>query len=147
MAFDEAETEESAPDVGGRGALLSPVPTERAASRIPSLLAAMDQASDAPRGGFVAVGTLADVPMGMLRGRTLLDSAAVVEPLTQITSPSEGRRARLAALVDGPSSEPRRRSSSDLRARERVLDRLNEDELYLNFSRVGVDRGALSVRF
>lgn len=144
---ENLEVVEAAPVAAGTGAVVNPAPAERAASRISSLLAAIDQSPSMPRGGFVAVATLTDVPSGMLQGRSLLDSSATIEPLTQITSPSEGRRARLAALVDMPSTEPRRRSSSELRARERILDRLNEDELYLNFSRVGVDRGALSVRF
>jgi hypothetical protein len=124
-----------------------PALTERRSGRVPSLFTAIDQAGGAAQGRFATDGTLAAAAVGGLAGRLLLTPQAAIEPLTQITSPSEGRRARLAALTETSSTETRRRSSFDPRARERILDRLHENELYLNFSRVGVDRGALSVRF
>jgi hypothetical protein len=142
-----SEAYEPVSETSEAGVVAEPALTERRSGRVPSLFTAIDQAGGTAQGRFATEGTLAAAAVGGLAGRLLLTPQAAIEPLTQITSPSEGRRARLAALTETSSTETRRRSSFDPRARERILDRLHEDELYLNFSRVGVDRGALSVRF
>lgn len=73
-------------------------------------------------------------------------SANLVEPLTQVTAPSESRRERLAALV-APAALKSNSSKSSDRVRERMISRLSEDELYINASRLGVDKGRLSLSF
>jgi len=71
----------------------------------------------------------------------------LVEPLTQVTAPSEPRRARLAALVAPASMKSTSRASSPDRVRERMISRLSEDELYNSASRLGVAKGGLRLSF
>ena len=71
----------------------------------------------------------------------------LVEPLTQVTAPSEPRRARLAALVAPASLKSTSRASSPDRVRERMISRLSEDELYNSVSRLGVAKGGLRLSF
>jgi len=71
----------------------------------------------------------------------------LVEPLTQVTAPSEPRRARLAALVAPASLKSTSRASSPDRVRERMISRLSEDELYNSASRLGVAKGGLRLSF
>jgi len=73
--------------------------------------------------------------------------ASVEEPLARVTSPTESRRERLAALVAPASMKSLSSAGSPDRVRERMISRLSEDELYNSVSRLGVERGALRVSF
>ncbi len=74
-------------------------------------------------------------------------SEPVEEPLARVTSPTESRRERLAALVAPASMKSSSRSGSPDRVRERMISRLSEQELYSSVSRLGVERGGLRVSF
>ena len=69
------------------------------------------------------------------------------EPLARVTSPTESRRERLAALVAPASMSSSSRSLSPDRVRDRMISRLSEEELYNSVSRLGVERGGLRVSF
>lgn len=71
----------------------------------------------------------------------------LVEPLTQVTSPTESRRERLAALVAPASMKRSSAKTSTERVRDRMISRLSEDELYSSVSRLGVAKGGLSLNF
>jgi len=95
---------------------------------------ALDESMPASSQGFAS-----------LRHDSLSDD--LVEPLTQVTAPSEPRRARLAALVAPASLKSTSRASSPDRVRERMISRLSEDELYNSASRLGVAKGGLRINF
>lgn len=71
----------------------------------------------------------------------------LVEPLTQVTAPTESRRARLAALVAPASLKNASAKAAPERVRDRMISRLSEDELYSSVSRLGVAKGGLSLNF
>jgi hypothetical protein len=68
----------------------------------------------------------------------------VQEPLAQMTTPWEERRARLIA---GPT--PAMATGADFSGHlgERLASRLSDDRLYESMSRYGVDQGGVSIRF
>jgi hypothetical protein len=77
------------------------------------------------------------------------DRDQVVEPLSQLTSPREARRARLLAF--GSTVDNRSPQYSDstnvVRSRERIASHLNEDALYDSLHRLGVKANRVSIQF
>jgi len=88
---------------------------------------------------------VAMLELGTLRSSAR--AASVEEPLARVTSPTESRRERLAALVAPASMKSLSSAGSPDRVRERMISRLSEDELYSSVSRLGVERGGLRVSF
>jgi len=88
---------------------------------------------------------VAMLELGTLRSSAR--AASVEEPLARVTSPTESRRERLAALVAPASKKSLSSAGSPDRVRERMISRLSEDELYSSVSRLGVERGGLRVSF
>jgi hypothetical protein len=88
---------------------------------------------------------VATLDFGTLRGSNRAEP--VEEPLARVTSPTESRRERLAALVAPASMKSSSRTPSPDRVRDRMISRLSEDELYSSVSRLGVERGGLRVSF
>lgn len=103
-------------------------------------------------GRFVSSGLVAAVPMGAPLPRVLAASSGfearampartTVEPLQQMTSPTESRRARMhTAMVSTKSME------SSARTTQRVANRIEEERLYDQVNRIGARGDRLSVKF
>lgn len=88
---------------------------------------------------------VATLELGSFRSNSR--TSAVEEPLARVTSPTESRRERLAALVAPAAMKSSSQSGSPDRVRERMISRLSEDELYSSVSRLNVERGGLRVSF
>lgn len=74
-------------------------------------------------------------------------SSPTTEPLSQVTSPTESRRARLAAYVTAASLSYGDGSASADRVRGRISNRINERELYDGVTRLGVGGDRLTLKF
>jgi len=73
------------------------------------------------------------------------DKSSSVEPLTQVTTPRDTRRARLlASAVPADLHSP---EHSALRSRERITSHLDEQALYDSITRLGVAGNRLSIKF
>jgi hypothetical protein len=73
-------------------------------------------------------------------------SRTLAEPLAQIATPQDNRRARLLAY--SVSSDPHAPDSSDaVRSRERLTRRLSDDALYDSISRLGLTGQSVSIKF
>ncbi len=107
------------------------------ASNLRSLRASGLTALDSTGVATLDLGTLRAANRGM----------PMEEPLARVTSPTESRRERLAALVAPASMSSSSRSLSPDRVRDRMISRISEEELYNSVSRLGVERGGLRVSF
>lgn len=88
---------------------------------------------------------VATLDLGSFRSNSR--TSTVEEPLARVTSPTESRRERLAALVAPAAMKSSSQSGSPDRVRERMISRLSEDDLYSSVSRLNVERGGLRVSF
>lgn len=72
-----------------------------------------------------------------------------VEPLTQVQSPGDARRARLLAFTSPVDSHsPQYTNASNvIRSRERITNRLNDEALYDSIRRLGVMGNGVSIQF
>lgn len=144
-----ASGEAMAADVSPASLSLEPAASAAASEMTASLNAtalASDLRSLRPTGlGPLDSSGVATLDLGTFRspGRTPL----VEEPLARVTSPTESRRERLAALVAPAAMKSSSRASFPDRVRERMISRLSEDELYSSASRLNVERGGLRVSF
>jgi hypothetical protein len=76
---------------------------------------------------------------------SLQDKSASVEPLSQVSTPRDTRRARLlASAVPTDLHSP---EHSAARSRERITSQLNEQSLYDSITRLGVAGNRLSIKF
>lgn len=118
--------------VGGESVELSP-----SARSIAANLAAAQDADP-------ALGQMLDARLGF---ESRVSNGPATEPLSQVTSPTESRRARLAAYVTAASLSYGDGSASADRVRGRSSNRINERELYDGVSRLGVGGDRLTLKF
>jgi hypothetical protein len=72
--------------------------------------------------------------------------APIEEPLAQVATPRDNRRARLLAYA--VTFDPHAADSSDaVRSRERITHRLSDDAVYDSITRLGVNGNRLSIKF
>src|SRR6201999_2468144 len=69
-----------------------------------------------------------------------------VEPLAEVATPQDARRARLLAYASYNKSE-KTESTGVVRSRERIADRLSDQSLYDSISRLGVAANQVSFKF
>jgi hypothetical protein len=71
---------------------------------------------------------------------------AMVEPLAQVATPRDNRRARLLAY--SVSFDPHAADSSDaVRSRERITHRLSDEAIYDSITRLGLSGDRVSIKF
>jgi hypothetical protein len=72
--------------------------------------------------------------------------AAVIEPLTQVATPRDNRRARLLAY--SVAFDPHAADSSEsVRSRERVTRRISDQAIYDSITRLGLSGDRVSIKF
>ncbi|PTY06285.1 hypothetical protein DB347_12675 [Opitutaceae bacterium EW11] len=74
---------------------------------------------------------------------------SAVEPLAQMSTPRDARRARLLAFTSSVDTRTPQYSNSTgvIRSRERIASHLNEEALYDSIRRLGVKDGGVSIQF
>lgn len=126
--------------------------TTQAPATVTSTGPAMDAELQSASVRFVAPGLVATAPMDTKLSRAAalgsafearpVSTRTTVEPLQQMTPPSETRRARLlTAMVSMASLE------NSARTTERVASRIDDERLYEQVSRFGARGDRLSVKF
>lgn len=77
------------------------------------------------------------------------EKSASVEPLSQIQSPRDARRARLLAYTSAIDTHSPQYSDNTnvIRSRERITSHLSEEALYDSIRRLGIKNGGVSIRF
>jgi hypothetical protein len=128
-------------------AMIDAVPEGAATERFDSIARSMGADLGAAQSAAAqAARSLFAGPRGF-EARVMPVSATVAEPLAQMPSPAEERRARLLADAFPVSA----RSDAESSANERLLTRLPDDRLYSNAGRYDVeteqDRIGLSIKF
>jgi hypothetical protein len=120
---------------------------------------AISAESDSPTAHFSAVsakdgfalpdlGAFFDKAVAHLDPNSRTEKVAMVEPLSQVQTPREVRRARLVAMMSLPSySDQTAEEVSTMRSRERIASHLNEEALYDSISRLGVKGNRVSIQF
>lgn len=98
----------------------------------------------------VAEPSLIETPLPAVT-RTLASSftvrSATSEPLARVSAPTSSRREWLHSLISSIDRNDAPRKSALDSGRERMTGRLNEDQLYNKFGRLGVAGGGLNVSF
>lgn len=84
-----------------------------------------------------------------LDSRLHTEKTASVEPLTQIQTPRDARRARLLAYASAIDTHSPQYSDATnvIRSRERITSHLNEEALYDSIRRLGLKNGGVSIQF
>jgi hypothetical protein len=132
MATDENNSSSSRPD---RSDFIAP------GLSMASARAGMMAASETSEPEFIQALQRSGVEVRPLPGKV-----PSVEPLTQVTTPKDARRAKLLAYISssaGHSSE----ASGALRSRERITSHLQEQALYDSISRLGLNADRVSIKF
>jgi hypothetical protein len=77
------------------------------------------------------------------------ERVASVEPLSQVTSPRDARRARLLAFTSSVDTHSPQYSDSSnvIRSRDRIASHLSEEALYDTIRRLGLKNGGVSIQF
>jgi|GEM_PF-210339 len=72
-----------------------------------------------------------------------------VEPLSQVPSPRDARRARLLAFTGSLDTHAPQYSNSSnvIRSRDRIASHLSEEALYDSIRRLGIKNGGVSIQF
>lgn len=79
-------------------------------------------------------------------GKTELAQNNAVEPLTQLSTPRDNRRARLLAY--SVAYDPHAAGSQDAaRSRERITRRISDESIYDSITRLGVSGDRVSIKF
>lgn len=117
---------------------------------------AIDADGDVPAARFAATG--ASAPKSFTFDRAVLaqtdeslrsNRTSSVEPLAQMSTPRDARRARLLAFTSSVDTRTPQYSNSTgvIRSRERIATHLNEEALYDSIRRLGVKDGGVSIQF
>lgn len=77
------------------------------------------------------------------------EKVSFVEPLSQVPSPRDSRRARLLAFTSSVDTHSPQYSNNSnvIRSRERITSHLNEEALYDSIRRLGIKNGGVSIQF
>lgn len=111
------------------------------ARSIAANLAAVEASGEAD-GVLFGSGSLTNFERQVAQGRQ-----ATAEPLAQMASPRDARRARLMAALDSHSRLTTGDNSGVVRSRDRIASRIEEDQLYDSVSRLGVGGDRLTLKF
>jgi len=76
---------------------------------------------------------------------SLQEKSSSVEPLSQVSTPRDARRARL--LASAVATDLHSPEHSPARSRERITSQLNEQSLYDSITRLGLAGNRLSIKF
>jgi len=76
---------------------------------------------------------------------SLAEKSGSVEPLSQVTTPRDARRARL--LASAVATDLHSPEHSPARSRERITSQLNDQSLYDSITRLGLAGNRLSIKF
>lgn len=84
-----------------------------------------------------------------LDGGMHAEKVAAVEPLSQVPTPRDARRARLLAFTSSlDTHSPQYSNNSNvIRSRERITSHLSEEALYDSIRRLGIKNGGVSIQF
>jgi hypothetical protein len=81
----------------------------------------------------------------LARSRNLQEKSGSVEPLSQVSTPRDARRARL--LASAVATDLHSPEHSAARSRERITSQLNDQSLYDSITRLGLAGNRLSIKF
>ena len=106
------------------------------------ILASLDNLETSQLTEALGIGLLSVAPRRGFESRALPARSAAVDPLQQMTPPSEFRRSRyLTAMVSTASEDSLDRTTA------RMAQRISGEELYEQVQRFGTRRGGLNVKF
>ena len=106
------------------------------------ILANLEELETAQLTEALGIGLLSVTPRRGFESRALPARSAAIDPLQQMTPPSDFRRSRyLTAMVSTTSEDSLDRTTA------RMAQRISGDELYEQVQRFGTRRGGLNVKF
>jgi hypothetical protein len=106
------------------------------------ILASLENVEAAQLTDALGIGLLSVTPRRGFESRALPARSVAVDPLQQMTPPSDFRRSRyLSAMVSTASEDSLDRTTA------RMAQRISGDELYEQVQRFGTRRGGLNVKF